>query len=41
MSANTERLEFGKTDTDTDISAEMSAKTDTKTDNFIILTIEH
>ena len=37
MSADTERSEFAETDTDTDISAEMSAKTNTETDNFLSL----
>ena len=37
MSADTERSEFAKTDTDTDILAKMLAETDTETDNFLSL----
>ncbi len=34
MSADTETLKIAETNTETDISAEISANTDTETDNF-------
>ena len=39
MSADTERSKFAKTDTDTEILAEMSAETYTETDNFLSLVL--